>query len=120
MSAPTGAQQPVDVSGAGALLARRIGRLFRAKISPWLLGGRSILRFTTIALALTGLMAAGPAHRQPTPTSVPPQAESPDAASVNAQSGDAAHDRNLKVTEERTKAWNAKMKKTMGGVCGGC
>ena len=79
-----------------------------------------MLRFTTIALALIGLMAAGPAHRQPTPASLPPQTGPADPATVDAQASGDAQDRNKKATEERTKAWDAKMKKTMGGVCGGC
>ena len=78
-----------------------------------------MLRITTIALALTGLIAAAPAHHQPTPASLPPQADSPDAAGVNTQSGEAAQDRNRRATEARDKAWDAKTKSTMSTICRG-
>ena len=79
-----------------------------------------MLRVTMIALALTGLTAAGPAHRQPTPTTLPPQPGSADPAAAGARTDGDAQDRTRKATDARTKAWDAKMKKTMGGVCGGC
>jgi hypothetical protein len=79
-----------------------------------------MLRFTTIALALTGLTAAGPAHRQLTPTSLPPQTRSADPATVNAQKDSETQDSNRKAADSRNKVWDAKMKKTMSGVCGGC
>ena len=79
-----------------------------------------MLRFTTIALALTGLMAAGPAHRQPTPASLPPQTGSADPAILDAQKDGETQDRNRKASDERNKVWDVKMKKTMSGVCGGC
>src|SRR4051812_6951475 len=81
--------------------------------------GKPMLRFTMIALALTGLMAAGPAHRPPTPASLPPQTGAADPATVEAQKDSETQDKNRKAADSRNKVWDAKMKKTMGGVCGG-
>jgi len=58
-----------------------------------------MLRFTTIALALTGLTAAGPAPRQPTPTSLPPQTGSADPATVDAQKDSETQDSNRKAAD---------------------
>ena len=70
-------------------------------------------------LALTLLMAAAPAHRQPTPSSAPPKAAEFDPAAA-AQANQATLDKTLKANEARDKEWDRKMKSTMSGICRGC
>lgn len=79
-----------------------------------------MLRFMTALLALTGLTAAAPAHRQPTPGSLSPGAEVSDPARVKNETNEQARDRAGKTNEARDKAWDTKLKKTMTGVCRGC
>ncbi|MDR7036059.1 hypothetical protein J2X36_000795 [Methylobacterium sp. BE186] len=79
-----------------------------------------MLRFTTIALALTGLAAASPGQRQPTPASVSSQTGPAEPTTLDAQKDREMQDKNGKAADARTKSWDAKMKKTMGGVCSGC
>jgi hypothetical protein len=82
-----------------------------------------MLRFTTALLALVALTStpvAAQAHRQPTPASLPPQTGAADPATADAQKDSETQDRNRKAADSRNKVWDAKMKKTMGGVCGGC
>jgi len=79
-----------------------------------------MLRFTTAVLALIGLIAAGPAYRQPIPATVLPQGEVPDPTSPNAQKGQEERDRAGKAFEERNQGWDAKTKKTMDTICRGC
>ena len=100
---------PVGVTGAGASLACHADRHIVLRHAPCLIGGKPMLRFMTALLALTGLTAAAPAHRQPTPGSLTPGAEVSDPARVKDE-----------TNEARDKAWDTKLKKTMTGVCRGC
>ena len=69
-----------------------------------------MLRLATILMMTPALATAGPVQRQPTPGSVaaPERPQGPVQA-------DKAQD-----AEARQKALNAKVRRSMGGVCRGC
>ena len=75
-----------------------------------------MFRSMTALLALTLLMAAGPVQRQPTPST----SEGSDPAVTAAQKREAEQEKSQKATEARDKAWDAKVKSSMGGICKGC
>jgi len=80
----------------------------------------SMFRFLAAMLAIGGLTAAAPAHRQPTPASLPVKAAVPDPSSAEAKKREDARERNGREHVARDKAWDAKTKRTMNGVCRGC
>lgn len=73
-----------------------------------------MLRVTTVALALTGLMAAAPAQPRPTPAAAPTKAETAAQDKLDTDKREAERTKNQSTSEARSKAWDAKMKKTMG------
>ncbi|WP_336487764.1 hypothetical protein [Methylobacterium nigriterrae] len=75
-----------------------------------------MLRVPTVLLLLGGPLAAAPApaHRQPTPATVG------DPGSPDVQKNQAEMDKLGRDRAEQQKSWDAKMKRTMGGVCRGC
>ena len=75
-----------------------------------------MFRSMTALLAFTLLIAAGPAQRQPTPSS----AAGSDTAATAAQKREAEQEKSQKATEARDKAWDAKVKNSMSGICNGC
>ena len=79
-----------------------------------------MFRSMTALLAFTFLMAAGPAQRQPTPSSPPSDAAGSDAAAASAQKREAKQEESQKATEARDKAWDAKVKSSVGTICQGC
>ena len=82
-----------------------------------------MLRFTTALLALVALTSTpvvAQAHRQPTPATVPPNAGSSASVPPGAEKTQAEMEKASKEREAKQKAWDKKMKGTMGGVCGGC
>lgn len=75
----------------------------------------------SLLIAVAMPAAAVPAQRQPTPASVQPDAaKSLDPTSATMQRTLEAQDKAQKAAAEKSKAWDAKMKKTMSGVCSGC
>jgi hypothetical protein len=74
----------------------------------------------TVLLALGGLMAATPAHKQPAPASVPSKAEASDPATMGDEKIREAVEKNVKTNEVRDKVWDAQMKSTMSRICRGC
>ena len=88
-----------------------------------------MLRSMTIVLALSGLMAAAPMRAQPAPASVPPKAEASAPKSLSpkqreeareAKKREEAMEAAARAAESRNKAFDARMKKTMSGVCSRC
>ena len=79
-----------------------------------------MFRSMTALLAFTFLMAAGPVQRQPTPSSPPSNAQGSDPAVTAAQKREAKQEESQKATEARDKAWDAKVKSSMGTICQGC
>ena len=84
-----------------------------------------MLRALSIPSALLLMAAtpvdAAPPRRQPTPASVQPTAGEPaDATTATMQRTLKAQQEAQKAADIRNKAWDAKLKKTMGGVCQGC
>ena len=82
-----------------------------------------MLRFTTALLALVALTStpvAAQAHRQPTPATVSPDAGSPAPATPEREETKAEMEKANKEREAKQKAWDKKMKDTMGGLCRGC
>ncbi|MEE7476288.1 hypothetical protein [Methylobacterium hispanicum] len=80
-----------------------------------------MLRVFVVPSALLFLVAAAPAQRQPTPATI--QGDAPDIP----HSTERSMQRMLKMQEDgqakvdaRNKAWDTKLKKSMGGVCSGC
>jgi hypothetical protein len=82
-----------------------------------------MLRFTTAFLALvafTSTPVAAQAHRQPTPATVPPNAGSSASTPSGTERTQAEMDKANKEREAKQRAWDKKMKGTMGGLCRGC
>ncbi len=79
-----------------------------------------MLRFLAAILAIGGLTAAAPTHRQTTPTSSSIKAAVLDPSSAEAKKREDARERNGREHVARDKAWDAKTKRTMDGVCRGC
>jgi len=84
-----------------------------------------MLRFATVLMVIGTPAIAAPAHRQPTPATVqqpgadPAQSASTDAKAQAAQ-GDQSRATMQKELDQRQKVMDAKMKRTMGGICNGC
>jgi hypothetical protein len=81
-----------------------------------------MIRANATSLALAALFAAGltvpaaaqrPAHKQPTPAAVPTPDKSQDPKAPNAEQGETRQ-------SGIERAWDARMKRTMGGICKGC
>jgi hypothetical protein len=79
-----------------------------------------MLRSMTGLLALTLLVAASPAHRQPTSNSVPPLPASSTSEPTVARKSPEDMEKDRKATEARDRAWDTKMKSSMDSVCKGC
>ena len=79
-----------------------------------------MFRSMTALLAVTLLMAAAPAQRQPTPSSAPSSALGSDPAVTAVQKREAEQERSQKATEARDKTWDAKTKSTLSTICRGC
>jgi hypothetical protein len=63
---------------------------------------------------------AAPAHRQPTPDSLRSGAESRPARPEEAAPDPGKSSKDASEADARSKAWDRKVKKSLGGVCRGC
>ena len=79
-----------------------------------------MLRALIVTGALTVLMAAAPTQPRPTPVATPSKAEAAAREKLDTEKREAAMKKNQSASESRDKMWDAKMKRTMSGVCGGC
>ena len=78
-----------------------------------------MFRSMTALLAVSVLVAAAPAHRQPTASSAPSAKTEFDPVAA-AQANEASLDKTRKANEARDKEWDRKMKGTMSSICRGC
>ncbi|KAB1071117.1 hypothetical protein [Methylobacterium soli] len=78
-----------------------------------------MLRVLIVTGALTILMAA-PAQAQSTPAVMPSKAEIAAQEKLDTEKREAVMKKSQSASESRDKIWDAKMKRTMSGVCGGC
>jgi hypothetical protein len=74
-----------------------------------------VKRFLAALAAVTLLVAAAPAHRQPTPAETSAKRDADDRSRIERIS-----EQNAKDASARDKAWDAQMKRTMDGICTGC
>ena len=77
-----------------------------------------MLRALAATLVLITLTAAVPAQSQS--ILVPTKAEAAAHEKLATEKREAEMKKNQLASETRDKAWDAKMKRTMSGVCGGC
>jgi hypothetical protein len=79
-----------------------------------------MLRALAATLALTALMAAASAQPRPTPAAVPTKAETTAREKLDTEKREVERAKNHSTSEARDRAWDAKTKRTMGGMCRGC
>ena len=79
-----------------------------------------MLRALAATLVLTALTAVATAQPRPTPATVPTKAETTAREKLDTDKRVAGRTKNLSTSEARDKAWDAKTKRTMGGMCRGC
>src|SRR4051812_4142276 len=99
-------------------VANAIGRSFRATpVSSSVL--RNFKCFArAVTLVLTALTAAVPAQSQS--TLVPTKAETTAREKLATEKRETEMKKNQLASETRDKEWDAKMKRTMSGMCRGC
>jgi hypothetical protein len=84
-----------------------------------------MIRSAVVFVLLAAPACAAPAHRQPTPATVQPPGADPAPAASAATRGqppqaEQARTKMQQDLDRRQKSMDARMKKTMGGVCSGC
>ena len=77
-----------------------------------------MLRALAATLVLAALTVTAPAQAQS--ILVPTKAETAAREKLATEKREAEMKKNQLASETRDKAWDAKMKRTMSGVCGGC
>jgi hypothetical protein len=77
-------------------------------------------RLVAALLLLCAPVSAAPAHRQPTPESVRSRTDVAPADRTDAPASPGAPSTGSREGDAQGKAWDAKVKRTLGGVCRGC
>ena len=79
-----------------------------------------MLRALAATLVLTALTAVATAQPRPTPATVLTKAEATAREKLDTDKREVVRTKNQSTSEARDKAWDAKTKRTMGGMCRGC